>query len=206
MILPVVVALVMLSVPLLGGDLRRMSTLRFRGAGLAVFALLGQIAVINVFYESLSLGMAAVLHVATYIPAGMVAVLNRRLPGLPLIALGGGANMAAIGANGGVMPASPSALASAGFTSPEAGFVNSGAVPDAHLAFLGDIWAIPASWPLSNVFSIGDVLLVIGVALLMHRTCRPPRAGADAAVADQADDHVAEHEVASPTAAPPAVG
>jgi hypothetical protein len=32
-------------------------------------------------------------------------------------------------------------------------------------------FAIPASWPLSNVFSIGDVALVIGGAILIHSTC-----------------------------------
>jgi hypothetical protein len=48
-----------------------------------------------------------------------------------------------------------------------------------HLLFLGDVFAIPESWPFSNVFSIGDMALVIGGAILIHTTCetRLTRAG-----------------------------
>ena len=36
--------------------------------------------------------------------------------------------------------------------------MNSGVLAAPRLAFLGDVFAIPAGWPLANVFSIGDVL------------------------------------------------
>src|SRR5919107_1007640 len=39
------------------------------------------------------------------------------------------------------------------------------------LAILGDTFAIPASWPLSNVFSAGDVLIGAGLVWGMHRVC-----------------------------------
>lgn len=175
MILPVVIVLLIVSVPLLGGDLRRVGDLRLRWTGLALVALLGQILVINVFGDVLDHSMAAVLHVATYVPAGLVAIGNRRVPGVLLIAIGGAMNFAAIVANGGVMPASPTALASAGMPLSETGFANSTAVAAPRLALLGDIWAVPAGWPLANVFSLGDVLLVVGAAVLLHRTCRSRR-------------------------------
>ena len=35
-------------------------------------------------------------------------------------------------------------------------FANSDLVENAHLAFLGDVFAIPAGWPGANVFSVGD--------------------------------------------------
>ena len=77
------------------------------------------------------------------------------------------------------MPASAWATRVSGLTSPGDGFANSRMVEDPHLLFLGDVFAIPDSWPFSNVFSIGDVALVIGGAILIHTTCetRLTRAG-----------------------------
>ena len=69
------------------------------------------------------------------------------------------------------MPASPSAMAGAGLNL-EPGFQNSTALAEPRLAFLGDVFHLPASWPLSNVFSVGDVLIALGVAWALHRTCR----------------------------------
>ncbi|MBA2636630.1 MAG: MFS transporter, partial [Solirubrobacterales bacterium] len=71
-----------------------------------------------------------------------------------------------------VMPASGSALASAGLPADHGtDFANSVAVADADLAFLGDVLAIPASWPLSNVFSVGDVVITLGIVVVLHVTC-----------------------------------
>jgi hypothetical protein len=33
------------------------------------------------------------------------------------------------------------------------------------------VFAIPAGWPLANVFSIGDLLIVLGAAWGAHRIC-----------------------------------
>ena len=41
--------------------------------------------------------------------------------------------------------------------------MNSGVQDPPRLLFLGDIWSIPNGWPLANVFSIGDVIIAIGV-------------------------------------------
>jgi hypothetical protein len=120
-------------------------------------------------------GVAEWLHLATYGAAGWFAWANRRLPGVPLMALGGALNLAAIVANGGVMPASPSAWERAGFEVPEPGdeqFTNSAPVEDATLGFLGDVFAIPEGWPFANVFSVGDVVIVVGLGWLAHAWCR----------------------------------
>jgi hypothetical protein len=54
----------------------------------------------------------------------------------------------------------------------EAGdFANSTAVAHPHLSFLGDVFAVPASWPVSNVFSVGDVILVAAALLALHCLC-----------------------------------
>ena len=59
------------------------------------------------------------------------------------------------------MPADPDALAAAGVHQEAGDFANSTAVAHPHLSFLGDVFAVPASWPVSNVFSVGDVILVV---------------------------------------------
>ncbi len=79
--------------------------------------------------------------------------------------LGGLLNFIAIIANGGVMPADPDlALHVAGAD----GFVNAGAVENPRLLFLGDVFATPSWFPLYNVFSVGDGLIVLGVFMLLH--------------------------------------
>jgi hypothetical protein len=40
------------------------------------------------------------------------------------------------------------------------------------LARLGDRYAVPKGWPASNVFSVGDVLIVLGATLGVHQICR----------------------------------
>jgi hypothetical protein len=74
------------------------------------------------------------------------------------------------------MPANMTAWHRAGLPeiAPEV-FTNSRALSSPRLAFLGDVFYIPASWPLSNVFSIGDILIVTGSTYLAHRWCSQPR-------------------------------
>jgi Family of unknown function (DUF5317) len=165
-----VVLLSALAVPLFGGRLGALLEVRLRHAW-AIFAALGlEVAAIEL--PGLPDGLRAALLVAAYPILAVFLVANRHLPGMPLVALGGALNLLAISVNGGVMPASPSALAGAGLPVDPPGFQNSAALPDPRLAFLGDVFFIPASWPLSNVFSVGDVLIALGVAWALHRICR----------------------------------
>jgi hypothetical protein len=109
----------------------------------------------------------------------------REIRFLWVIAVGGLLNLVAIAANGGVMPARRGALEAAGLDVREGSFANSDLVEGANLAFLGDVFAIPAGWPGANVFSLGDVLMLAGAFLVLHaatgsrvfggaRTARPP--------------------------------
>jgi MFS family permease len=88
-----------------------------------------------------------------------------------LIALGGAMNLVAIAANGGVIPASPAALLTAGRGLGTAGFRNSAALADPNLAFLGDIFALPPPFPFHNVFSVGDLCIALGAAVALNRIC-----------------------------------
>jgi hypothetical protein len=101
---------------------------------------------------------------------------NWRLAGLPLVALGAVSNQVAILANGGFMPASAAALAAQG-RSEATVYSNSAYVSDPILAPLTDIFAMPTWIPLANVFSIGDVILGVGVAIAIVSAMRARPAG-----------------------------
>jgi hypothetical protein len=93
----------------------------------------------------------------------LVAVLrNVSIPGVMVIAIGAACNLAAIVANGGWMPADPDALASVG--GGPTGPSNSIVVAEPALAPLTDLFALPAWLPFANVFSVGDVLIAVGIA------------------------------------------
>jgi hypothetical protein len=158
------------SVPLAGGRIAALADLRFRAKGLLVGAILAQILIVSILPGG-SATLHDTVHIATYIVVAVFVVANRRIPWVWLVALGGALNFTAIAANGGVMPAAPHALEKAGFALDPEGFVNSGAVAHPHLQFLGDVFWVPSSFPISNVFSIGDVLILLGALLAMHCIC-----------------------------------
>jgi hypothetical protein len=60
-------------------------------------------------------------------------------------------------------------------------------VHGARLPWLGDVFAIPKGWPLANVFSIGDVAMVIAIAYFAHAWCRRAPNTDDQAAAARSD-------------------
>jgi hypothetical protein len=113
-------------------------------------------------------GWLPILYVASTAAVLVAVVANLALPGLRLVALGAASNLAAIVANGGYMPADPDALAAAGMSATD-GPTNSIVATNPALAPLTDIFAIPDWVPFANVFSIGDVLIGVGVAWAIAR-------------------------------------
>ena len=170
MILGLAYLLCLLSVPLARGRLTALADLPLRRPGLALAAIAVQILIVSVVPGDIG-SWAEPLHVASYVLLGAFAWANRRLAGVPIIALGGLSNFVAITANGGVMPADPDAMASIGRTVREGEFINSTVVEHPRLAFLGDIIATPASWPVHNVYSVGDLLILTGAFVLLHVAC-----------------------------------
>jgi Family of unknown function (DUF5317) len=158
------------TVPLAGARLAALGELRFRAPGLLRAAILAQVLIVSIFPEG-SATLHNAVHIGTNVAVAAFVALNRRIPWVWLVALGGALNFAAIAANGGVMPAAPRALRGAGFALDPEGFVNSGAVAHPHLQFLCDVFWIPSSFPISNVFSVGDVLILAGALLAMHCAC-----------------------------------
>ena len=149
----------------LGGRLDRLADLRLRWAPLAVLGLVIQVALFTDPVSAAVGDAAPAIYVAST-AAVLVAVLRDvRVPGMAVIALGAASNLAAIVANDGYMPADPAALASVVELSP--GYSNSVVVADPALRPLTDLYALPPAFPFANVFSVGDVLIGIGIALVI---------------------------------------
>lgn len=156
-------------VPIRGGDLLRFGDLRLRLVGAAVTAMAAQVVLLEVVDERVSATTGAVLHTVSFLPALAFVWANRSLPGLRLAVVGAAMNLAVVVANGGVMPSS---------AAPEtAGSVrNSAAMEDPALEPLSDVLALPVPGVWGAAFSPGDLLLVSGGALALHRVCVGPRA------------------------------
>ena len=80
MILIVIAALCLISVPLTGGRLGRLSELRLRGVWIAPLALALQVLIVTVApsgYPRLHIAV----HIATYVMIGVFLAANRRVPG-----------------------------------------------------------------------------------------------------------------------------
>ncbi|AXV09795.1 diguanylate cyclase/phosphodiesterase (GGDEF & EAL domains) with PAS/PAC sensor(s) (plasmid) [Euzebya pacifica] len=172
MILLVATALAISAGLLTGGRLSASASLPIRHSHFIIMVFLVQAIAIEVLIGT----PARFVHLLSYAAALTWAWANRHVTGLPVIALGVASNGLVIAANGGVMPATAAAANMAGL-SPETGFSNSAVTENATLWWLGDIFATPASWPLSNVFSIGDIALVIGLFLLIRRAGQPASQG-----------------------------
>jgi hypothetical protein len=171
MILILLAALCLLSVPLTGGSLRRLATIRLRWLWLGPAAVVIQTLLVTIAPGGSHAAHAAI-HIGTYVMLGAFLWANRALVGIPVIAAGTFLNALAIAVNGGVMPAAATAERAAGLTL-GSGFHNSGVVVHPHLLWLGDI--IPVPWLLPNVLSVGDCIIYAGLLVLLHRVCRVPK-------------------------------
>ncbi|MFI5225576.1 MAG: DUF5317 domain-containing protein [Candidatus Limnocylindrales bacterium] len=167
---------------LTGGRVERLGDIRFHWAWLAFAAVVVQLVLFLPLVADALAGaqtLAIGLYVGTTAVVLGVVVRNIRLTGLPIVALGACLNLVAILANGGVMPATPEALAAAGL-GPETNAAFDTRVVDPALPWLVDRFALPSWLPLANVFSVGDVLIGIGIAVAvaagMHARRRPSTA------------------------------
>src|SRR4051794_5032746 len=155
---------------LLGGRLERLADLHFRWSWLAVAGLLIQVALFSEAGFAAADGLAPAIYILST-AAVLVAVLrNLAIAGMPVVALGALANLAAILANAGSMPAAAGALALAGLEA--GGHTNSVVLEHPALQPLTDVFAAPAWVPFANVFSVGDVLIAVGIAWAIAATMR----------------------------------
>jgi Family of unknown function (DUF5317) len=170
-------AIGIVSVPLTGGRLGALASFRPRHIWAVFGATAMQVGIISIWPGSG--GVYLGLHMVSYALLLVFLMHNRNLPGLWVIGMGTLMNFIAIASNGGVMPATAGALAKAGLIIDPHQFANSARLVDPNYAFLGDVFAIPAGFPFANVFSAGDVCIVLGALLTLHQVCAtrffPPR-------------------------------
>jgi hypothetical protein len=119
------------------------------------------------------------LHIVSYLILGIFVLLNWREWGIVAMAIGAFSNFAVITANGGFMPTRVETLRFAGLISADTTLTsvkpfrnNIIMGENTPLWFMGDIFALPAGFPLANVFSIGDVILAIGFIAYLQAKMR----------------------------------
>ena len=181
MILLTLVAIALGISLLCGGTLRSLANIRLKHSYLVLVALAIQIVVfsswwaqlpVQAFWKPLAYAISLFLLLLTI-------WLNRHLPGILVLGIGLLLNTVVILANGGHMPATLRALQGAGIASSQAEFeagrtANSSVMGAATpLWFLGDIFYLPHPLPLANVFSIGDVFIVLGAIWFVAASTRP---------------------------------
>ncbi len=191
MILVLAVALSILIALLRGGSLNRLAQVPFKLGWLAFIAI--GLQVVAVYVQQVE-GLAAWLFVLSYAVLIGLIVINYRVAGVLVIGVGLGLNALVTALNGGYMPVTPEAVERAGLThlvsEMEAGARVLGAKDillaraDTQLWFLGDIFVLKGPWP--TVFSIGDVLLVIGILIFFQQAMRP--GASDKAIRQQTPD------------------
>jgi hypothetical protein len=150
---------------LFGGSLRRLETVRLHwwGAALLGLAVQGLVSPSGVW-------SARLVALAAYGLLLAFVVINRRLPGAFLMAIGLVVNLAVMLPSGS-MPVSGTAIRLAG------GHDLTIADPRHHLATQGEVLtplgdAIPLPEPIGVVVSLGDLMIYAGVALLVVAVMR----------------------------------
>ncbi len=169
----------------LGGRPAGLAQLRFRWSWLFLAGLIVQLVL---FFDPVSrrvgdLGPPIYVGSTAVVIAAVLA--NTRVAGIPIVALGALSNFAAIVSNGGYMPADPNAFAAVGKTAPVV-YSNSSLVAHPMLGFLTDLFVLPTWLPMANIFSIGDILIGLGVMAVIVMAMRravPTEPGAEVASA-----------------------
>jgi hypothetical protein len=171
-----------------GGRIAAIGDIRFRWAALMLIGFIFQVALFSDLVATRAGDLGPALYVASTLLVVVAVARNLSIPGMPLVALGAGSNLAAIAANGGFMPASPDAMAAVGRVAPTI-YSNSAVVAQPALAPLTDIFALPMWLPFHNIFSVGDVVLGVGVALVIGLAMVRGKRAATTALSDGASTH-----------------
>ena len=149
---------------LTGGSPARLGELRLAWAPLIAVGMGVQVLLFSTPVGD-GLGPAApIVYIASNLAVLAAVWRNLSIPGLPLVFVGGAANLLAICANGGYMPVSPDALAALGRKAQE-GYSNARQLDGVVLWPLTDLFAMPTWLPMANIFSIGDALIGVGAAM-----------------------------------------
>lgn len=158
---------------LLGGSPAALGELRIRRTWLAYSAIALQVVAFpsNVLPWSTPDGVARGLWLLSYAMLIALILQNRHIRGIGVVAAGLVCNLVAIIANGGLMPVTEDALRDAGLSYDVRN--NSVSLAEPHLSALVDRFAAPEWLPLGNVFSVGDVLIGVGIVIVIVLAMQP---------------------------------
>ncbi len=164
------------------GNLANLAQLKLSGLWLILLALVIQLLIFPLGRsEPLVEVGTGYLHLLSYLLLLVFIGLNWRYFEIPLMGAGLALNLLAISSNGGYMPASARALRCAGLER-VAGILEQGLhhgnvvlmSSQTKLNFLGDFFCVPAAVPLANAFSVGDLLLALGIIIFLGRRMVQP--------------------------------
>ena len=155
---------------LLGGRPRHLVRLHLRWPVLIFVALVIQVAIFTSW-----LPVPQPLRPILYILSNVIALAwlgrNIRIQGVPCVALGAISNLAAIVANGGRMPVDGAMLARARGAAAELAIAQGQSATNSvlsngqtRLSWLTDRFLLAPPFPFPTVFSVGDLLIGLGVA------------------------------------------
>ncbi len=162
---------------LLGGRIAGLASITIRWPAAIVGGLLVQVVLFTPLVAERVGDQGALFYVGSTLLVDAALVRNWRLPGMSLVAAGAACNLVAILANGGWMPAGRDAMVALRGAAPVASgaYSNSSLSPDPVLPFLTDVFVLPRWVPFANVFSVGDVLIGAGIALVIVLAMRSGR-------------------------------
>jgi hypothetical protein len=163
-----------IAVPLgfvLGGRTGGLAELRIRWPLAITAGLVTQLALFSSPLTGVVGAWGPLVYVASTSVVIAAIAVNWRITGMPMVVLGAMSNLVAIVANGGYMPADVGAMAQLGRHSID-GYSNSAILADPPLKPLTDLFALPTWLPFHNVFSIGDVLIGVGVGIVIVAAMR----------------------------------
>lgn len=165
---------------LLGGSLRTLADVHFRWWPLALVGFGLQVIPVPSTSGRIGHWLAVGLLVASYAVLLLFVGANARYIGFWLVGLGFALNILVIGVNGG-MPVSERALRQAygpGYQETLRHLVSGGKAKH-HLARSDDVLlplsdVIPVGGPVRNVFSLGDLIALLGVAWVLAEATKMP--------------------------------
>lgn len=167
-----------------GGRLEQLNSKPMYQKWAAFSALLIQIIIFSgfSFVKLIPQTIIVILHIVSYICLIIFIIANIRIKGILIIGLGTMLNSLVISLNGGYMPSNSEQLrlstSAIGVNNLQQSITYnnvSGMNRDTILPWLGDIFQMPSWMPFSNLFSIGDILIGIGVLLYLMINMQLPK-------------------------------
>ena len=165
---------------LLGGSLTKLADVQFRWWPLAIGGLVLQLIPVPSMRGQIDHWLALGLLIASYVALLAFVAANIRLPGFTVVGVGFALNLLVISLNGG-MPVNTHALRQAsgpGYSAAVTRLVQNGGAKH-HLARSNDMLdqlsdVLPVGRPVRNVFSVGDVVAMAGIAWVLAGATRGP--------------------------------